>query len=200
MVGISPWEKLLTSSAFSSFHKAVTMFTVSLLVFRVKLLEFSQNSHLLYEQSDGKSLKPRVKSLRGWQHHCKFSSVPFSKTSLTHLTFFLLSVHPWRRRCPRRGKICSFVSLDRLDRPTNLMKSFNFPTMKVRNFGFGNRTCLDAQGGKKGLRKPVSLYPCHRQGGNQVNRKTSSHDKEFVCRLVAKTELQAETFFFSFRP
>lgn len=40
--------------------------------------------------------------------------------------------------------------------------------LKVRNFAHGNRTCLDAQGGKKGLRKPVSLYPCHRQGGNQV--------------------------------
>lgn len=41
----------------------------------------------------------------------------------------------------------------------------------MRNLGYGNRSCLDAQGGKKGLRKPVSLYPCHRQGGNQVNMK-----------------------------
>lgn len=53
--------------------------------------------------------------------------------------------------------------------------------MKVRNSGYGNRTCLDAQGGKKGLRKPVSLYPCHRQGGNQVINDNSS-----CCRLVAK--------------
>lgn len=41
--------------------------------------------------------------------------------------------------------------------------------MKIRNLANGNRTCLDAQGGKKGLRKPVTLYGCHRQGGNQVN-------------------------------
>lgn len=41
----------------------------------------------------------------------------------------------------------------------------------MRNSAFGNRTCLDAQGGKKGLRKPVSLYGCHRQGGNQVNNR-----------------------------
>ena len=53
--------------------------------------------------------------------------------------------------------------------------------MKVRNSGYGNRTCLDAQGGKKGLRKPVSLYPCHRQGGNQVIKLLSTES----C-LVAK--------------
>lgn len=41
--------------------------------------------------------------------------------------------------------------------------------IKIRNLANGNRTCLDAQGGKKGLRKPVTLYGCHRQGGNQVN-------------------------------
>lgn len=53
--------------------------------------------------------------------------------------------------------------------------------MKVRNSGYGNRTCLDAQGGKKGLRKPVTLYPCHRQGGNQVIKLFSAEN-----RLVAK--------------
>lgn len=53
--------------------------------------------------------------------------------------------------------------------------------MKVRNAGHGNRTCLDAHGGKKGLRKPVSLYSCHRQGGNQVIKLLS-----MCCRLVAK--------------
>lgn len=34
--------------------------------------------------------------------------------------------------------------------------------------GYGNRTCLDAPGGKRNLKKPAGLYPCHGQGGNQV--------------------------------
>ena len=50
----------------------------------------------------------------------------------------------------------------------------------MRNLGYGNRSCLDAQGGKKGLRKPVSLYPCHRQGGNQVNMKMKKKSLEIV--------------------
>lgn len=44
---------------------------------------------------------------------------------------------------------------------------------QVRNSGYGNRTCLDAPGGKKNLKKPVGLYPCHGQGGNQVNYQSS---------------------------
>lgn len=54
----------------------------------------------------------------------------------------------------------------------------------MRNLAYGNRTCLDAQGGKKGLKKPVSLYGCHRQGGNQVNN--GKCYSALVTNLVAK--------------
>lgn len=57
--------------------------------------------------------------------------------------------------------------------------------------GYGNRTCLDAPGGKKNLRKPVGLYPCHNQGGNQVNNLTflplRSRTIAGVCQPVIKT-------------
>nr|XP_040232071.2 putative polypeptide N-acetylgalactosaminyltransferase 9 isoform X5 [Anopheles coluzzii] len=45
---------------------------------------------------------------------------------------------------------------------------------EVRNMGYGNRTCLDAPGGKRNLRKPVGLYPCHNQGGNQIRNQWSN--------------------------
>ena len=54
----------------------------------------------------------------------------------------------------------------------------------MRNLGYGNRSCLDAQGGKKGLRKPVSLYPCHRQGGNQVNMKMRKTRNCLVAKII----------------
>uniref|UniRef100_A0A034VQH2 Polypeptide N-acetylgalactosaminyltransferase n=1 Tax=Bactrocera dorsalis TaxID=27457 RepID=A0A034VQH2_BACDO len=38
---------------------------------------------------------------------------------------------------------------------------------EIRNLGVGGRTCLDSPAGKRNLKKPVGLYPCHRQGGNQ---------------------------------
>ncbi|XP_054091038.1 putative polypeptide N-acetylgalactosaminyltransferase 9 isoform X1 [Zeugodacus cucurbitae] len=38
---------------------------------------------------------------------------------------------------------------------------------EIRNLGYGGRTCLDSPAGKRNLKKPVGLYPCHRQGGNQ---------------------------------
>lgn len=38
---------------------------------------------------------------------------------------------------------------------------------EVRNKGMGGRTCLDSPARKADLHKPVGLYPCHRQGGNQ---------------------------------
>lgn len=57
--------------------------------------------------------------------------------------------------------------------------------------GYGNRTCLDAPGGKKNLRKPVGLYPCHNQGGNQVNNLTflpfRSRTIAGVCQPVITT-------------
>lgn len=33
---------------------------------------------------------------------------------------------------------------------------------------YDGRTCLDSPARKKDLRKAVGLYPCHNQGGNQV--------------------------------
>lgn len=32
-----------------------------------------------------------------------------------------------------------------------------------------SKICLDSPATKKQMNKPLSLYPCHRQGGNQVN-------------------------------
>lgn len=54
---------------------------------------------------------------------------------------------------------------------------------EVRNMGYGNRTCLDAPGGKKNLRKPVGLYPCHNQGGNQywMLSKTGEIRRDEAC-------------------
>ncbi|KAL5287270.1 gly-5.2 family protein [Megaselia abdita] len=39
---------------------------------------------------------------------------------------------------------------------------------EIRNMGHGGRICLDSPAKKKDLKKAVSLYPCHKQGGNQV--------------------------------
>ncbi|XP_049293409.1 putative polypeptide N-acetylgalactosaminyltransferase 9 isoform X1 [Anopheles funestus] len=54
---------------------------------------------------------------------------------------------------------------------------------EVRNMGYGNRTCLDAPGGKRNLRKPVGLYPCHNQGGNQywMLSKTGEIRRDEAC-------------------
>lgn len=41
---------------------------------------------------------------------------------------------------------------------------------QIRNLGVGGRTCLDSPARKKDLKKAVGLYPCHNQGGNQVNK------------------------------
>ncbi|XP_022237752.1 putative polypeptide N-acetylgalactosaminyltransferase 9 [Limulus polyphemus] len=38
---------------------------------------------------------------------------------------------------------------------------------EVRNLGEGSTTCLDSPARRDDLYKPVGLYPCHRQGGNQ---------------------------------
>lgn len=38
----------------------------------------------------------------------------------------------------------------------------------MRNLGFGARICLDSAARKNDMHKPVGLYPCHKQGGNQV--------------------------------
>lgn len=49
-------------------------------------------------------------------------------------------------------------------------KRINFVFVQIRNFGLGGRTCLDSPARKKDLKKAVGLYPCHNQGGNQVNK------------------------------
>lgn len=38
---------------------------------------------------------------------------------------------------------------------------------EVRNLGMGAATCLDSPARRDDLHKPVGLYPCHGQGGNQ---------------------------------
>ncbi|CAG9864080.1 unnamed protein product [Phyllotreta striolata] len=38
---------------------------------------------------------------------------------------------------------------------------------EVRNLGYGGKTCLDSPARRSDLHKPVGLYPCHKQGGNQ---------------------------------
>jgi polypeptide N-acetylgalactosaminyltransferase len=38
---------------------------------------------------------------------------------------------------------------------------------EIRNLGLGGQTCLDSPATKKQMNKPVGLYPCHGQGGNQ---------------------------------
>jgi hypothetical protein len=69
---------------------------------------------------------------------------------------------------------------------------------KVRNLGYGNRSCLDAQGGKKGLRKPVSLYPCHRQGGNQVNMTSHIHTRSLSLKKFSILVAKIINFFLKF--
>lgn len=53
--------------------------------------------------------------------------------------------------------------------------------MQIRNLGFEGRTCLDSPARKKDLRKAVSLYPCHNQGGNQVEISSRYSSQTFVC-------------------
>ncbi|XP_016837569.1 putative polypeptide N-acetylgalactosaminyltransferase 9 isoform X2 [Nasonia vitripennis] len=44
---------------------------------------------------------------------------------------------------------------------------------EVRNLGEGGNTCLDSPARKADLHKPAGLYPCHRQGGNQIRHLAS---------------------------
>ncbi|TDG49311.1 hypothetical protein AWZ03_004179 [Drosophila navojoa] len=54
---------------------------------------------------------------------------------------------------------------------------------EIRNLGYGGRTCLDSPSGKRYLKKPVGLYPCHRQGGNQfwMLSKTGEIRRDQAC-------------------
>lgn len=51
---------------------------------------------------------------------------------------------------------------------------------QIRNLGLGGRTCLDSPARKKDLKKAVGLYPCHNQGGNQVNKEKSKESNSTV--------------------
>ncbi|KAL2715575.1 putative polypeptide N-acetylgalactosaminyltransferase 9 isoform X1 [Vespula squamosa] len=44
---------------------------------------------------------------------------------------------------------------------------------RVRNLGEGGNTCLDSPARKADLHKAAGLYPCHRQGGNQIRQLAS---------------------------
>lgn len=48
----------------------------------------------------------------------------------------------------------------------NMISSKLLPA-QIRNMGF-NKICLDSPTRKTDHDKPVGIYPCHRQGGNQV--------------------------------
>lgn len=55
----------------------------------------------------------------------------------------------------------------------------------MRNLGFGARICLDSAARKNDMHKPVGLYPCHKQGGNQVRVITNfSKNKLFLIAGV----------------
>ena len=41
--------------------------------------------------------------------------------------------------------------------------------VQIRNFGgSGYKMCIDSAAKRGDMHKPVGLYPCHNQGGNQV--------------------------------
>ena len=46
--------------------------------------------------------------------------------------------------------------------------------VQIRNIAF-EKTCLDSPTRKSDHHKPVGLYPCHRQGGNQVFYRLNKH-------------------------
>ncbi|GLH14171.1 Putative polypeptide N-acetylgalactosaminyltransferase 9 [Gryllus bimaculatus] len=57
---------------------------------------------------------------------------------------------------------------------------------QVRNLGYGSRTCLDAPARKKDLHKPVGLFPCHRQGGNQTQ--LIQHGSSKKCLAISENK------------
>lgn len=54
---------------------------------------------------------------------------------------------------------------------------------EMRNLGFGARICLDSAARKNDMHKPVGLYPCHKQGGNQfwLYSKTGEIRRDEAC-------------------
>lgn len=54
---------------------------------------------------------------------------------------------------------------------------------EIRNLGVGGNTCLDSASRRQDLHKPVGLFPCHKQGGNQfwMLSKTGEIRRDDVC-------------------
>ncbi|KAL0268521.1 UNVERIFIED_CONTAM: hypothetical protein PYX00_010436 [Menopon gallinae] len=54
---------------------------------------------------------------------------------------------------------------------------------EVRNKGFGGKTCLDSPCKSEDMHKPVGLWPCHKQGGNQywMLSKTGEIRRDDAC-------------------
>ncbi|XP_018325840.2 putative polypeptide N-acetylgalactosaminyltransferase 9 isoform X2 [Agrilus planipennis] len=54
---------------------------------------------------------------------------------------------------------------------------------EFRNMAFGKKTCMDSPARKNDLHKPVGIFPCHRQGGNQywMYTKTGEIRRDEAC-------------------
>lgn len=72
---------------------------------------------------------------------------------------------------------------------------------QIRNLGLGGRTCLDSPARKKDLKKAVGLYPCHNQGGNQVNKEnlmnrsrcSEGYRPKHVCEKKPNVKIELQT-------
>lgn len=62
---------------------------------------------------------------------------------------------------------------------------------EVRNLGAGGSTCLDSPARRANLHKPVGLYPCHKQGGNQywMLSKEGEIRRDEACMDYAGTDV-----------
>lgn len=71
------------------------------------------------------------------------------------------------------GEVCAqiVVCTADLSSPGNSFIFSVLPThpLQIRNFGgSGYKMCIDSAAKRGDMHKPVGLYPCHNQGGNQV--------------------------------
>lgn len=77
-------------------------------------------------------------------------------------------IHLFLKTCENLSKKNKCKSLMH-GRDIEFKKNTLYKNKQIRNLGFEGRTCLDSPARKKDLKKAVGLYPCHSQGGNQVN-------------------------------
>lgn len=63
----------------------------------------------------------------------------------------------------------------------------------MRNLGFGARICLDSAARKNDMHKPVGLYPCHKQGGNQVRFRFFFQKKKIIAGVSVQFWLYSKT-------